>query len=1649
MDHSATGQSKNKHAAGLMRGLKEAIFSLYDQLVNSLVISTVIVLALITLENLILIQCLIMAHRLATDNYMNPFYEYLNYLNPAYLLSLTSTGLLTAVVFISLGFLPCLLVALLIVLQMTGDRFLKRSPVYSYVLKATGVALALVKYILYQPLLTALIAPMWCSTTTIYGADTGYTCFSSDHILILTFSVIVIALLSLLGIVSTLFLSDEQLDSRLPWAYMSQTYEFCKAAWKIAVSVLLQFAHSNSTVATYIPIVTAVIGCVNMHELYRLGFMNDRRFFYAIVTAEYILIWFSLSVFVDIVGGVNLGHPMLLGLLLLFFVPLMVFTTTWTQDRRLLKSTLANSQDPTEAEVYARIFYERVQSRQSIQDASFDGIIAMHASSCKNASCPCHDILIEQGAEEDEEEQKGDEKQVKVADMGQEKPMRKAEKSLEHVYQLEKEGKSVLGNLYSRFVISEIEQWCRKHEDKAKLHLLLAYLKFFNSDNPLSALWEIMTAEEMSTDVYEQFHIWRFNNRIERQVVQQEKGDEASRNIDKLIRFQQLMAEMQEDMQEALKLYIGFWKELQDDSPNFDYLGNVSYDIDERANKIRRTYRELIVLNPVNIYARMLYAIFTKRITKDDFEALDVSREAAVAANNLRLHSKYVAEEKFGSNSKNALFIISGQRASLGEVLCINNEVSELLGYEKHEILGHNIGKVMPPIIAAKHSSFMLRYMCSGRASPDNGKLIFPLNKVGCIVPCTYIHRVVPTLQHGLQLIGFLRHLADFSEYCPMMERNTASEDAVLCLADRNWRLLAFNVRAAKLFGIAPAQANMRKFLFSDEKPSLLRIFPQLAEEHFLETIKTAGGAEAVFNPKNVQKFMENEIENGHADQPDERNDRLTANTIALDFGSDGTTPQSDSRIRGPMTVLDLEYGRGGDSKAPAELQLKLVVVVLDQLIMRETVKADDSATVGKMGKDEEEKKAAAMEVLAEDLGSQSSASSASAMETEQKMIRGLKERIKEQRNPFFVRCFIKLGILTFLLIVSTAVAEFVLKKMLITYTQGSIVYSKTLCDTYNKAMSLPYFFSVLHDIYLYRTTTTSEGYSNRTAAYAAMVDMRLEDFRGMMINFMAQRYRFSQEHQSLINSPIIQFMDMPGKSSVSTAYTYENNTMNVAVTQYIAKGTLLHQVTLDVISKGCNYTDSDTNYELVRTFNFMINNGKGTMRYYLSKMFYYFTDDFAREFNSYSSVMTAAYIADPIVEIILLFLFIPFILKVQGSLQGIYMHICQFRKAELKAWLETCNSSSACLHASITQMQHAYNSENFDISFADYGKKKKTAESSAFQVVPEVKPEEKKSGENDGEAKEEGEEESLKMLAASHEATVAEQKQKRFSEMSHQKTKTYMSYLAFLIVYIVGFKVADGVMLADLRTQKDEKLSVVELFNRKIWGLDNTLFFFRMNIMYNTLSSYFDIPDAVTYYVDYSFGTEYEVSERRSSLIGDFATLKDTLNSLDSINYCTFAFNTASDIKSCQTIFNGIGSFGYDRIITNIMSYIKATHWQFKVQYLLGNTFSDTITSSGEMARVSDVRFKYITPANILLQNIILDAIGSWSDREMQIHVIKFVIYIIFLVLIFTLMWKKMVSNMKMDIIKALGILNILPTLHFASSPEFIDEINKSSLTN
>lgn len=66
---------------------------------------------------------------------------------------------------------------------------------------------------------------------------------------------------------------------------------------------------------------------------------------------------------------------------------------------------------------------------------------------------------------------------------------------------------------------------------------------------------------------------------------------------------------------------------------------------------------------------------------------------------------------KYGDNTKTLIVQISGNYNSLGLVTNCNNEITKITGYLKSEIMGQNINRIIPKIVAEVHDIFIQSFL--------------------------------------------------------------------------------------------------------------------------------------------------------------------------------------------------------------------------------------------------------------------------------------------------------------------------------------------------------------------------------------------------------------------------------------------------------------------------------------------------------------------------------------------------------------------------------------------------------------------------------------------------------------------------------------------------------------------------------------------------------------------------------------------------------------------------------------------------------------------------------------------------------------------------------------------------------------------------
>jgi len=414
-------------------------------------------------------------------------------------------------------------------------------------------------------------------------------------------------------------------------------------------------------------------------------------------------------------------------------------------------------------------------------------------------------------------------------------------------------------------------------------------------------------------------------------------------------------------------------------------------------------------------------------------------------------------------------------------------------------------------------------------------------------------------------------------------------------------------------------------------------------------------------------------------------------------------------------------------------------------------------------------------------------------------------------------------------------------------------------------------------------------------------------------------KHAYDTENKKILSDPIIQFVEKADKSSVNSTDIFTNYTLPFAINNYVSKGTELKSYSYNFFKGGSKNATLEENRKFERLVNFMIDNGKDTLRYYAGKFAENFYKEVYDELSKKGRLITIIVILDPIVIVLLMLLFIPFVLKVQSSLLTIYLHLCLFKDADINTWLEMCNNSIIDIKASIAQIRKIYADVTFEIKINDNvtnkskeTEKKKPAEKSTPNPnLPTGVDLTVAQGLQSNETKNEEEEDSAQLLKNNDEA-ISDRKQKMFSRMTKEKTLSYLVYLILFGLYIGAFRIADALVFNSLYNESDMRIYLYQILGDRAIQYASALFFSREQLKRNMILKDFeriftDIrrsksvtdQDASGFYVEEAFVTEMKVARIRTDMKGDLLELKKYLNNLDTSQFCETIFNQPVEIQS------------------------------------------------------------------------------------------------------------------------------------------------------
>ena len=297
-----------------------------------------------------------------------------------------------------------------------------------------------------------------------------------------------------------------------------------------------------------------------------------------------------------------------------------------------------------------------------------------------------------------------------------------------------------------------------------KLHMLYAYIQNEKLKNKYKSLFQLMLTEENKPSLQEEFSIYRYKNIIEEKMIESDQKYTESKGFDvnSIVTFQNKFVIFQSNLEKSVSIHLSFWRELLEQNPDIRKLQGLGSKITKELENNAEEFKKLTEINPNHIKCLSLYGNFLKHITGDEQEGLRIIEKANYIDKSSMVNKQLVENDrlKYGENSNTCIITCSGNYNEMGLVTNCNNEITRILGFPKNEFVGQNIANVMPSVYANIHNQLMNRYFETAESDViGSERLMFPLNKHNYLVPTTLMIKVLPNLDQGIRVVGFLREV--------------------------------------------------------------------------------------------------------------------------------------------------------------------------------------------------------------------------------------------------------------------------------------------------------------------------------------------------------------------------------------------------------------------------------------------------------------------------------------------------------------------------------------------------------------------------------------------------------------------------------------------------------------------------------------------------------------------------------------------------------------------------------------------------------------------------------------------------------------------------------------------------------------------------
>ena len=489
-------------------------------------------------------------------------------------------------------------------------------------------------------------------------------------------------------------------------------------------------------------------------------------------------------------------------------------------------------------------FLCRVQTLLSEKDEESRGLLAgvalNHNRICDNTTCWCNTVKNAMGTRGKDPGHRGD-------------PGEPPSLSVETSKADEYNNKSRIG----RWLLA-LANDIMLSQNNSLMNICVSYIYYFHIGNPYQSLNHLDIAQIYKPSLLEKFAIYLHRRRIEMDLTNAHDLDlfegAIPLDISNALNFSDTYNMFLEIIKDCAGTYQLFWKELNKDLPDSTKLSSYGQEISETWLKIKGLFNTLLILMPKNMNYLYLFGLFLKYITNDSEEAKKVHQKL-VYIRNSKSHLKGPEYEKFTEEGRAMMFRVCGSKESLGLIREVNVETEEVLGYQRSELKGHKINKLMCQPLADVHDIFMTKFyetLISNKVNKSSYQ--YAKERSGFLVPIQLLVRLVPDLSKSLEFCA-LGYRNENSPYTLAKTNKTRNRVGTL-ICDDQLRPIGITRNCARTLKIPDCLVGKG---FAEN--FVLSLFPCLKDKVARDKISEPRGRVVSYNVKRLLEFLVDEDE--------------------------------------------------------------------------------------------------------------------------------------------------------------------------------------------------------------------------------------------------------------------------------------------------------------------------------------------------------------------------------------------------------------------------------------------------------------------------------------------------------------------------------------------------------------------------------------------------------------------------------------------------------------------------------------------------------------------------------------------------------------------------------------------------------------------